>query len=104
MALNQEEYQSLQNTELCKFYNDHKERWDQMAIKAYQYTKGYLPVNTPIRPDDVVKVLVPVITLDQSFREFTQTKKLRQKYWATWFADLVLATCFEQNIFEGTQT
>jgi hypothetical protein len=69
---------------------------------SYNYTKGYILSPTPVRPDDVVKILIPAISVSQKFIDYTDKRKLRGKYWATWFADLILDTCWTENVIGGT--
>jgi hypothetical protein len=101
MALNLEEYQRLENASLLKLYKDHKSEWNKMAREARKYTMGYIPEKTPVRPDDVVKTLVPAITVDQKFLDYTDENRLREKYWATWFADLIIDSCWPQSVIGG---
>jgi hypothetical protein len=102
MALNLEEYQRLKYASLLELYEQHESVWNQMAIEAYNYTKGYILPPAPVRPDDVVKALIPAISVSQKFIDYTHDKKLREKYWATWFADLILDACWKENVIGGT--
>jgi hypothetical protein len=102
MALNLEELQRLKYASLFELYKQHKLEWNQMAIKAYNYTKDYILPPTSVRPDDVVKTLIPAISVSQKFIDYTHDKKLREKYWAAWFADLILDTCWAENVIGGT--
>lgn len=94
MAFNLEESQRLSNASFMTLYQNHKKEWDSKASEAYQYTRGYISKDIPVRPDDVVKTLVPAVTVSQTFIDHIHEKKLRERYWATWFSDYILDCCW----------
>lgn len=95
MALNLEEYQALENASLVDLYRNHQDLWSEMAKSAYQYTRHYIPPSDRVRVDDVVKALVPALAVTATLTDYLHEKRLRQKYWVTWFGDLILDSTWQ---------
>jgi hypothetical protein len=54
------------------------------------------PKGSKIRPDDVVKALLPIVEVDESIRTVLKAKKLRQKYWVAYFTDLIIDRTWDE--------
>jgi hypothetical protein len=70
-------------------------RWEPRRLadgssEAMQYTKSRFPKDALIRRDDVAQFLVNVIEVDPNFKNHLASNKLKQKYWANHFADLII--------------
>jgi hypothetical protein len=87
MALTQKKLQDLKDASLAKLLDDDAQAWREKAKHAYVATHGFIP---EIRPDDVVPLLVAELEVTPEFRNYLARKKLKQKYWSEWFAELIL--------------
>jgi len=87
MALTQKKLQDLKDAGLAKLLDDDAAAWKAKARHAYAATHGFIK---EIRPDDVVPLLVAELEVTPEFRNYLARKKLKQKYWAEWFAELVI--------------
>ena len=59
--------------------------------KSHTHTsKETSPLDLPIRRDDVSKVLEPIIEVNEELRDYLNKNKLKQKYWISYFTDLVI--------------
>jgi hypothetical protein len=90
MALTLEKEQRLEAVGLIEFFNDDRVIWRDLAKKSYDFFGGVLPAESHVRPDDVAKVLEPMIEVNEDLRDFLNEKKLKQKYWIRDFTDLVI--------------
>jgi len=58
-----------------------------MIVKIYTLSGDLVK---EIRPDDVVPLLVAELEVTPEFRNYLAKKKLKQKYWSEWFAELII--------------
>jgi hypothetical protein len=98
MALTLLKEQRLTKVGLVNFYMAQKATWDAAAKQAYDYVKGNFPQNAIIRPDDVSQALEPVLDVNQTLKAKLDEKKLTQKYWVGYFADLILDRAWDAII------
>jgi hypothetical protein len=81
----------LEDAGLDKLFTRKKTLWQPLAQNAYTYVTGGLEDSgEPVRPDDLIPMLVPVLEVTAELREFLADKKLTQKYWYEWFAELIV--------------
>ena len=87
----------LQDAKLIDFFNDHRGAFAEMAAASYEYAEGYVvDTGLPVRRDDVAQILEPALVTNETLRDFLAEKKLRQKYWYRFFADLILDRIWEE--------
>lgn len=96
MALTLEAEQRLENANLVTFFEDGEDRWRVLARGAYEFVERNFPSGSQIRPDDVAKMLTPLLEIDVQLRDTLADKKLKQKYWITDFCDLILDRTWNQ--------
>ena len=87
MALTQKKLQDLKDAGLTRLLDDEPASWNAKARHAYTATHAFIK---EIRPDDVVPLLVAELEVTPEFRNFLAKKKLKQKYWSEWFAELII--------------
>ncbi|MFN0009302.1 MAG: hypothetical protein ACKVXR_15470 [Planctomycetota bacterium] len=90
MALTLEVQQRLEKVGLSKFYDSEKARWERVVKQCYEFTAKTFPIDAKIRADDVAQILIPILSVDEGLKKRLATGKLKQKYWISDFADLVL--------------
>ena len=91
MGLSAEKSLRLKDAGLIDLFEDEKEIWAKAAQEAYDYTaESVKQAGEPVRPDDLVEVLVPVLQLTEALRDFLNEKHLRQKFWYAFFAELII--------------
>ena len=102
MALNLVKEMRLQDAGLLDLHEKELELWRAMAQQAYSYTAGYIEASgADVRQDDVVPALQPVLEVTPELRQFLERKKLRQRYWYEWFAELVIDRLWTDLIREA---
>jgi hypothetical protein len=87
VALTQKKLQDLNDAGLTALLNDDQAAWKAKAKHAYSATHGFIK---EIRPDDVVPLLVAELEVTPEFRNYLAKRKLKQKYWSEWFAELII--------------
>ncbi len=91
MSLTALKVKDLTDKGFMQLFDDHAGLWEAKAKEAYTYTANVLnATGQPVRPDDVLPLLVPALELAEEFRSFLDDKKLTQKYWKINFGELVL--------------
>jgi hypothetical protein len=94
--------QRLDGVGFVDFLDENRDAWLTASRDALQYTRERFPNDSTIRRDDVAQFLVPVIEVDEIFKNHLDTNKLTQKYWAKHFADLVIDRVWDEIIAQGT--
>jgi len=91
LGLNATKSKRLEDAGLDKFFDQHRALWDQKAHRAYDYAKKLLAESgEEVRQDDVVPLLVPALEVFDDFRDHLAQERLTQKYWYTYFAELIV--------------
>jgi hypothetical protein len=87
MALTQKKLQDLKDSGLVDLLENDQALWRAKVKHAYNATRGFI---REIRPDDVVSLLVAELEVAPELRTYLAKKKLTQKYWYPWFAELII--------------
>ena len=90
MALTLESEQRLERVGLVDFYQKKRGGWQRLARQSYRFLVSNLPDGTVIHRDDVAKILVPLLEVNEALIKELGGKKLKQKYWIRDFGDLIL--------------
>jgi hypothetical protein len=87
VALTQKKLQDLKDASLITLLDDGAASWRAKARHAFNATHAFIK---EIRPDDVVPLLIAELEVTPEFRSYLAKKKLKQKYWSEWFAELII--------------
>jgi hypothetical protein len=97
MGLTARKSLALEDAGLDDLFRKEKALWTEMATEAFTYTADFVKdAGEPVRPDDLISVLVPVLEVTQKLREYLAENRLRQKYWFTWFGEYIIDTLWDQ--------
>ena len=88
MALNLNKLKRLGDAGLVELFEEDRKLWTAMAKDAYSYTRKF--IGAEVRPDDVVPTLVPALEVSDRLRTYLASRKLTQRYWYEWFAELMV--------------
>ena len=88
MALNLNKLKRLGDAGLVELFEEDRKLWTAMAKDAYSYTRTF--IGADVRPDDVVPTLVPALEVSDRLRTYLASRKLTQRYWYEWFAELMV--------------
>jgi hypothetical protein len=91
MALSLRKLQRLQSAGFVDLYAEHEQLWRQKAEQAFGYTHEFVaPTGNPVRQDDVLPLLKPVLEVSDEVRGFLADKKLSQQFWFEWFGQYIV--------------
>lgn len=93
MALTQKKLQDLKDASLTSLLEQGAAAWKAKARHAFNATRGFIK---EIRPDDVVPLLIAELEVTPEFRNYLARKKLKQKYWSEWFAELIIDNYWDE--------
>jgi len=96
MALTLESEQRLARVNLIGVFKGSPARWKGLAKQAYNFVKKNFPAGGPVRPDDVAKVLIPLLEVEATLINYLSANKLKQRYWIRDFCDLILDREWDQ--------
>jgi hypothetical protein len=88
VALNLNKLKRLGDAGLVELFEEDRKLWTAMAKDAYSYTRKF--IGADVRPDDVVPTLVPALEVSDQLRTYLASRKLTQRYWYEWFAELMV--------------
>jgi hypothetical protein len=88
MALNLNKLKRLGDAGLVELFEEDRKLWTAMVKDAYSYTRKF--IGADVRPDDVVPTLVPALEVSDRLRTYLASRKLTQRYWYEWFAELIV--------------
>jgi hypothetical protein len=88
VALNLNKLKRLDDAGLVELFEEDRKLWTAMATDAYSYTRKF--IGADVRPDDVVPTLVPALEVSDRLRTYLASRKLTQRYWYEWFAELMV--------------
>ena len=93
MALTQKKLQDLKDASLASLLEQGAAAWKAKARHAFNATHAFIK---EIRSDDVVALLIAELEVTPEFRNYLARKKLKQKYWSEWFAELIIDTYWDE--------
>ena len=97
MALNATKSKRLEDAGLDQYFVQHRALWEQKAQRAFDYARQFVVESgEEVRQDDVVPLLVPALEVFDAFRDHLVGEKLTQKYWYTYFAELIVDRLWNQ--------
>jgi hypothetical protein len=88
VALSLNKLKRLEDAGLTELFDADRKLWTAMTKDAYVYTRKF--VGAEVRPDDMVPTLVPALEVSDRLRTFLAARKLTQRYWYEWFAELMV--------------
>jgi hypothetical protein len=91
MALSLRKQQRIEAASLATLFRQHEALWRQKAEQAFGYTQDFVgPTGNPVRQDDVLPLLKPVLEVSDELREYLAEKRLPQQFWFEWFGEYVI--------------
>jgi hypothetical protein len=90
MALTESKIRDLEDKKFDKLFAKHHATWTALVHKAYAYAKHNITAGKEPRPDDVAKVLYPMLEVDKELRRHQEENKARASRYVTWFAEYII--------------
>ena len=97
MALTAAKVKDLEDKGFLELFAAHRRLWETKGHEAYAYAATLVkPTGEPVRPDDVLPLLVPALVLAEELRVFLDDNRLTQKYWRDYFAEYIVDTLWTE--------
>jgi hypothetical protein len=90
MSLTQSKIKDLESKEFDKLYTHHKALWDGFAANAKKYAKAHITGGHDPRPDDTLKMLLPMIESLDELRDHQDEKRARARRFVTYFGEYIV--------------
>jgi hypothetical protein len=101
MALKLKVEQDLKKVGLIEVFEESRALWVGFAQRTYLHVRNNFPDNAAVRRDDVAEVLVPLLRVNEQLVGYLDEQKLKQKYWVSYFVDLILDRCWAEIANQG---
>lgn len=90
MALTEAKIKDLSDKGFDGLYTNNKAVWDAMVETARTYTRDNITGGNEPRPDDIAKVLLPMLQVDDTLRAHQEENRARGKRFVEWFVEYVI--------------
>ena len=102
MSLDTYKLHRLVGKEFDQLYANHAAKWKLMVEKSVESVKACVEPNAPIKAGDVVAAVVHGIKISKEFENHLVSQKLKDQFWAGWFAEYVVEQIYpHQQIQTG---
>ena len=90
MGLSESKKKQLEDKKFDELYSSDEAVWRDMAKRASQYAKMNITDGNIPRPDDVAKILYPMIEVNEAFRSHQEDNCARAKRFVEMFTEYVI--------------
>jgi|SRR5580704_5336897 hypothetical protein len=90
MALTEAKIKDLEDKLFDELFTEHRPVWTQLAKKAFTHAKQNITGGRTPRPDDVAKVLYPMLEVHEDLRKHQETNRARAPRFTQWFTEYVI--------------
>ena len=90
MALTESKIRDLADKKFDDLFTDNVDIWRPLAKAAHDYTKENITGGKEPRPDDIEKVLYPMLEVHEKLRAHQEDNQARASRYVTWFAEYVI--------------
>jgi hypothetical protein len=90
MALTEAKIKDLEDKKFDALYTQHNAAWTEHAKTAWAYAKANITGGRDPRPDDVAKVLFPMLQVNDDLRKHQEDNAARARRYVEWFVEYVI--------------
>lgn len=90
MGLTESKIKDLHDKKFDKLYTKHEEAWRTMVRNAFGFTKKNIADGGEPRADDVLKVLLPMLEVNEDLRKHQEDVHARYKRFREYFGDYII--------------
>jgi hypothetical protein len=97
VALTEAKIKNLADKEFDELFADNIDVWGDLAQRAFTYAKTNITGGREPRPDDVAKVLEPMLEVNENLRNHQEDKHAKAPRYVLWFTEYVIDRCLYGN-------
>lgn len=90
MALTESKLKDLQEKGFDGLFDDHVTVWTERAAVAFDHAQNYISSTDDPRPDDIAQVLIPMLEVDDTLRDYQNNNGAKAKRWVQCFAEYII--------------
>ena len=95
MALTESKIRDLGDKKFDKLFEKHGEEWLQIAENAFVAARDHICGGNRPRPDDVLKMLLPMLEPNETLRKHQEDNRARYKRFREAFGEYIIDKYFE---------
>lgn len=88
--------QALEGYGLDLLFEEHRDQWLEAAKRTHTFVTVSFPPDSTIRRDDVAESMISMLEVNEELQNHLLLKKLKQKYWATYFAHYIVDNLWDE--------
>jgi hypothetical protein len=90
VGLTESKIKDLKDKKFDKLYTKHEDAWRTMVKNAFAFAKKSIAGGSEPRPDDVLKVLLPMLEVNEELRNHQEDVHARYKRFREYFGDYII--------------
>jgi hypothetical protein len=90
VGLTESKIKDLQDKKFDKLYAKHEDAWRTMVRNAFAFAKKSIASGGEPRPDDILKVLLPMLEVNEQLRNHQEEVHARYKRFREYFGDYII--------------
>jgi hypothetical protein len=90
VGLTESKLKDLRDKKFDKLYEKHHEEWEEIAENAYSAARDHICGGNIPRPDDVLKMLLPMLEPNERLRKHQEDVRARYKRFREAFGEYMI--------------
>lgn len=90
MGLTEEKIHDLHDKKFDDLFKAHRKEWEEMANNAYSTAKAYICRGKEPRPDDVLKMLLPMLEPHETLRKHQEKNHAKYSRFRIAFGEYII--------------
>ena len=90
MGLTEEKIKDLHDKKFDKLFDEHLKEWTEMANNAHSVARAYICQGKEPRPDDVLKMLLPMLEPHETLRKHQEKNHAKYSRFRVGFGEYII--------------
>jgi hypothetical protein len=90
VGLTEEKVKDLQDKKFDKLFRENQEEWTEMANNAFSVARAYITKGKEPRPDDVLKMLLPMLEPHETLRKHQEKNHAKYSRYRIAFGEYII--------------
>jgi len=97
VGLTELKLKELQEKRFDRLFENDKKEWVELANHAFAAARDHICNGNPPRPDDILKMLLPMLEPNETLRKHQEDNRARFKHYRESFGEYVIDRVFFQS-------